>query len=1661
MELNYESLQLFIKGLKTSRDQHAEDNQTIENGVNGRLYSKNGKLAFCSIDGTIEIYNNPKVVKYLGWFAFSDELVLFVKYDDLLLPDTIIEPFSNVVSNDITIDLSYGQTVFNIVDELSNGAIESISTLIKQNTPQAENLLENNYSSGDTNSINLQEYYTPNFDLPNYEICEIETDSIPDYNKEYVDAIIVIRKKADGLLYPRVAWIGMMNWDINRKITTVGVFENNYYKRVYFTDNLNYFRVLNLKDKNLSYRTADEFNTSQNSILLQPQITEIKENGSLKAMSVQYTYILISENGQKTPFAPFSEIKKIPLDQTGSDFEGGDVSQTTGKTVIVQVPVASLLFKSIQVVALEYEANTIPTSIRNLGIQPISEIVEFIHHGNEPEFDTSFNLEDIIDASTNWKYCSDITTKNNKIIAGGLRNEPYSFQEKDLTDLMLFKGWNLSGDTHETLINPEPYTYQYFDPTNEEESLYLKKRLFRQFLFFGSFTLTLKNISQGYNFSISFESSLDEYIEYIDDIWIWLEALQTDPQFNFKFPNLLITFVDGNVLFSPINENVITDFSNYVFSSSITQSILDFENEYQTLEPTIDVTKLVYGAQSHGFNRGAGVRVSWLIEKDALLNKSKELYEGGSILNLPAPTQKKTFVKDEIYRLGLQMFKQGVPLFTIVLGDVKTPAVGDSWRYINEAGEVVIVPNNKYVNQSQFLTLDAHRLEMRTEVRIPCSFKKYIDSYQIVYVERTVDNRTVIAQGLSAPLVRLGSFINGGGAGSNHAPNVFDKWTLPFNGGPLYSANGFTTYDDPSQGENWNEFETYGWQYGDNLLEASKRREIVNRKMIYFDSPDFIQGKIDPSIVPNTFMKVLGTVIPDHTANLCRSLFPGLTPYENYQAFGYQNDHGLDPTYYQQLSFSRKIGYNHVSGLSKYRPYTINLSIFSRFLLYNSEHQVDKSSDLLNKGEIIPSSVLDTGFEISNNALSLFAPDSYYSGGFHAGIFDEERFRPETAQSSKRSEGYPTLFIRTETPIWTDELIDNQRTNPVYIKSHVVGGWRFQSEIGPYSLPAEQSYDGMPVYDVHAIVNMKTNNQDSVYGGRTKYNYSQNKFIPLSKLIPAHENIHTNESQIFNVEGDFYLTLFLRMKNDNSHDPDYDPSIELDLGGNGWDMIQDYTGPGDAFIHDYTRGSGWMYGVVLETEIESRFSHEPQFYKSSGQIDIDSPINEFLNEAYLKKNDLRIYSPLPYEFRDDPLLTNIISASKTKLSGDYFDSWTVFLLNEFYELEKSKGAISNVTNWQDEVFVIQERESNKINIDTSDFITTEAGERVSVAKGTGQTFTSHDKISNFGTSIRRALAEGDFGFSFIDEKRKSFIKFNQPISLEQEIEFKLQELFGNDPIIDTEGYYDSLYKETNIRIRTKSGKAYCLSYNEIEKIFNGFLEYDNDVYIMFDERVFAPIRGTKLVDANNTLINSSLVIEKTTGQWFYYQITATEISVFSILDPLPSGLSFNTSNGIISGFISVSGVYQIRIQAQNDIDVNVQILVITISDTLPVVTSDCPIAYAQGVPFNYQIEASGDPYIFDVKTLPVGLSVSDTGLITGITPVTGTYPITIYVENSYGSATKACSIVISNLALVINVGEDADSFSSIFGLHSILTAKGSLAINITGSSLLTSNLTAT
>jgi len=149
-------------------------------------------------------------------------------------------------------------------------------------------------------------------------------------------------------------------------------------------------------------------------------------------------------------------------------------------------------------------------------------------------------------------------------------------------------------------------------------------------------------------------------------------------------------------------------------------------------------------------------------------------------------------------------------------------------------------------------------------------------------------------------------------------------------------------------------------------------------------------------------------------------------------------------------------------------------------------------------------------FDVANNALTLGRQSWFYSGYARKShkCGGERGARSELFNSSNYSIGMQTVVIKAESDVFTQSFISQQ---PFYPDGEV------------------RLSGGLPTYDTHGLFNIVLGNRESVYGGRTEYAYSRNIWIPLSTTIPTLKT--SNGSQIFKVEGDTYLTLFIRNKN--------------------------------------------------------------------------------------------------------------------------------------------------------------------------------------------------------------------------------------------------------------------------------------------------------------------------------------------------------------------------------------------------------------------------------------------------------------------------------------------------------------------------------------------------
>jgi hypothetical protein len=1431
--MNTPIVSTFQKGWSFDIDDNLEQPGNITKGVNGRIYSVNGKYAFNFIEGSKVEYENENIVAYLGAHSFKDEFLAFckiLKTEDLPTQTTEEESYQ-IATNVFTLE-SATDTI-SLVSEFTDNSDFITNTVTVTVTDSDPNDFEINYSEipNENDEVNLGEYYNFYTADTNRVSCPINLTNIPPNNSEYFDALFLFSKDDNGNLVGKLIWYGYQNWPLNAKITTEGVEENQFNKKVYYTDAFNPRRVVNIKDNRLLYRQGEEFNQVINNTLLEPLIDAILPAGQLPAMNVFYVYRVISENGQVSSLSPASEMISI-LDETEAiEFAGGQPQQNTGKRVSVKVNLLNNTpNEQVECFAIEYEALGAPTGIKRLGLRPASSVVFFEHLGSEPT-STTLTIDDLVNNLNTWKYCNDFNSEKNKLIAGGLRNDPLPTIFNQLDYLMPLHAWNKDGETHNSIYNPEPWNYRQIDPTVTDSMYTVEKKVYYTVSVYGPTTVTLKNKETGEIVSINFNNlPIDRYTDITEQLAQFL-LFEQDNNINWEtyFPNLTVISENGQIIFERIDELVLTNIDNYVFESTNNQFIEEVDSKVVFVDPGVNASNLVWGGQSIGFNDGVGIRVTYREVKEPLLNQALAEYDGSdSLLDYETPSLEKYGMKGEIYRLGFEGFNlDSTPLFVVPLGDIMIPNIGDFKAEIDNSGNPILT-NVKYTNQSvEEGVLYGHGIKLHIEVRLSCELQEFLSMYRLVYVERTNNDRTIIAQGISAPLVKIQDDY----LPDNRIPEpLLDKWTLPYYGGPVYEKPGFENYD--LRGENY--------QYSVPALQELKwfERVMQHRRLMYFDAPDLYYSRVSSELIEDSQIQILGKLRTDHTPEVIMNRGTDLATIQAITSPFFGSVYYAGEEVYPK--FSRKIKEPYVanvpnlenlpqgSGSENYidHPdmYFINCSVYSNFVHEKRDIGIEFAK-AMNRGEVVSGNAFGVTNGVSNNALCLPYQPWYFGTwqrqfDYHQSN-DPGRSRHQLYKTGLTSKGYNTVFLKAEEDVFTDEFAEPWLPSP-----------------NP-QIREEWDRKTIEISDAVPLINLFKNNQASVYGGRSREAYTRNRYIPLSKSIPVLKS--SNDIQYFDVGIDVYVSLNIRIKNDFSNE---EQSLVENVR-NGDDGLNR-----DGSFTQRKRQGAWMYAVVLETQVEPKMTADYETYKSGVPHKFDQLKTETINPAYFSIRDFKKSIVKPFNYKDDPNQINEVAISDVKVAGEPFDNWTLFKPNNIYPLlDKNKGAVTNLIKFENQVFAIQEHQTSQIYVGVDRLVTDNNGQPINIKQGSGTIVEGHNVLSEYGTSIRRAVAKGEDGFAFYDERKNEFVYNNTPIFIERDLSLHMLERYKSNRVINSEAYYDPEKKEININIKTKNGITTMISFNEALKLFNGEYEIDSNLFVKFDNNVFVP----KVIAGDNPL----------------------------------------------------------------------------------------------------------------------------------------------------------------------------------------------------------------
>jgi hypothetical protein len=191
---------------------------------------------------------------------------------------------------------------------------------------------------------------------------------------------------------------------------------------------------------------------------------------------------------------------------------------------------------------------------------------------------------------------------------------------------------------------------------------------------------------------------------------------------------------------------------------------------------------------------------------------------------------------------------------------------------------------------------------------------------------------------------------------------------------------------------------------------------------------------------------------------------------------------------------------------------------------------------------------------------------------------------------------------------------------------------------------------------------------------------------------------------------------------------------------------------------------------------------------------------------------------------------------------------------------------------------------------------------------------------------------------------------------------------------------------------------------------------------VFDVTLFATnaaLTSTGLVSITLTTgvpgITSSLLASGKQGQSFNYTILSSNNPVSFSASGLPAGVNLDLATGIISGFPVVSGTFFATIGAFNPYGSDSEILTISLTSSVPVITSALNAAGVENqTGFSYRIRASNTPTTFGAFGLPPGLAVNPTtGFITGTPTYGGTNNVTIWARNAWGTGSNTLRLAVS------------------------------------------------
>jgi hypothetical protein len=155
-------------------------------------------------------------------------------------------------------------------------------------------------------------------------------------------------------------------------------------------------------------------------------------------------------------------------------------------------------------------------------------------------------------------------------------------------------------------------------------------------------------------------------------------------------------------------------------------------------------------------------------------------------------------------------------------------------------------------------------------------------------------------------------------------------------------------------------------------------------------------------------------------------------------------------------------------------------------------------------------------------------------------------------------------------------------------------------------------------------------------------------------------------------------------------------------------------------------------------------------------------VDEYVyNRAYSQDNNLKVYSPKPFNLDTDEDQPNWVWVSEEKFDREIEDNWRRYLINNYLALEGNYGEINKITNLKEAIIAFQSRAIAQVSSQENTAVP-DAGTGAVYQVGTGNVIARYDYLSkDYGSFHQHSVVTGPAAIYSFDARTKKFFRVGQ------------------------------------------------------------------------------------------------------------------------------------------------------------------------------------------------------------------------------------------------------------------------------------------------------------